>query len=51
MTELEVINRIVDVDGTKKDERTRGVWLTTNFVRFIFPSLFNINTNGKIHNS
>ena len=48
MTELEVINRVVDVDGTKK---LRGVWLTTNFVRFIFPSLFNINTIGKIHNS
>ena len=32
MTEFEVINRVVDVDGTKK--MIRGVWLTTIF--FVF---------------
>ena len=34
MTEFEVINRVVDVDGTNK--MIRGVWLTTIFFDYLF---------------
>ena len=37
MTEFEVINRVVDVDGTKK--MIRGVWLTTIFLVIYFALL------------
>ena len=37
MTEFEVINRVVDVDGTKK--MIKGVWLTTIFLVIYFALL------------
>ena len=41
MTEFEVINRVVDVDGTKK--MIRGVWLTTIFFCYLFFLKIDLN--------
>ena len=47
MTEFEVINRVVDVDGTNKI--IRGLWLTTNFLLFIFFLRIDLNLYKQIY--
>ena len=39
LTEFEVINRVVDVDSTKKERMIIGVWLTTFFLIIYFALL------------